>query len=136
MALLEESNCRAFVLCKYVSCSSHACIPNDPLGALPYHVELKGLPAGIYEVQIEASDVFGFTDLSTVEYQHEACMTCIIWMYNIVSCTCRRAGVCAAIAKSSASLHVAVGQYNTTVLVTFTKYTSRCLSRDYRSIVT
>ena len=41
-------------------------------GTLPYQVQLKGLPAGVYEVQIEATDVFGFADQSSLEYQREA----------------------------------------------------------------
>ena len=76
-------------------------------------MELKGLPAGLYEVQIEASDVFGFTDQSTVEYQREACITEI---HNVVSCTeeqlCMQLIICCT---------SSIVQYSTTVLVTFTK---------------
>ena len=65
------SLCTSFIVCVSPLFYAHS-------GTLPYQVQLKGFPAGIYEVQIEATDVFGFTDQGTVLYQreqHEICTT-------------------------------------------------------------
>ena len=76
---LRESKAKCMrLLCLCAACIFYVNTLSDALsGTLPYQVQTKGLPAGVYEVQIEATDVFGFTDQSTVEYQREADMHCM-----------------------------------------------------------